>query len=134
MFCQSVLPGSLFWMCHQSIVTGSPPDDVAWVAVLAPPTASASPRPAAANRPTRRRFVWVWVIRSPSGCCLLVLVMDGSGRRRRRRRATHDERGGQGDVHRRLAVVLGVLDQVGEQAHGLLAERLDRLVDGGEWR
>ena len=24
MFCQSVLPGSVFWMCHQSMVTGSP--------------------------------------------------------------------------------------------------------------
>src|SRR3954447_3580113 len=126
MFCQSVLPGSLFWMCHQSIVTGSPPDDVAWVAVLAPPTASVRPRPAAANRPTRRRFVWVWVIRSPSWVGVGGGLVDGSGRRRRRRRATHDERGGQGDVRRRLAVALGVLDQVGEQAHGFLAERLDR--------
>src|SRR5262245_39463650 len=28
MACQSALPGSLFWMCHQSMVTGSPPPPV----------------------------------------------------------------------------------------------------------
>ena len=53
MSCQSDLPGSLFWMCHQSMVTGSPrPPREAALRPTAAPDGAAAPT---ARRSWRRR-------------------------------------------------------------------------------